>query len=152
MFSSMLRHSDVYLSSKWNKMEQTFQTETFLMNSSGISAPKLLLRCLLLAYLLSGLMILGLAFVLFKLKLPEAQIDMAVFAIYSLVCLISGMAAGKAAESRRFFWGLLIGILYFVVLFAASFVLGRGSLPDMSRSATALACCAIGGMVGGMMS
>jgi putative membrane protein (TIGR04086 family) len=122
------------------------------MNANGISVPKILLRCLLLSYVLSGLMILGLAFVLYKLKLPEAQIDLAVLGVYVLVCLIGGMAAGKAAESRRFFWGLLIGILYFAVLFAASFVLGRGSLPDMSRAVTVLGCCAVGGMVGGMMS
>lgn len=120
--------------------------------NSRISIPRILFRSLLLAYILSGLMVLGLAFALYKLKLPEQQTNMAVLSIYCTVCLVGGLIAGKAAESHRFFWGLILGILYFAVLSLVSFVLGRGKLPELSNSISIFACCAAGGMIGGMIS
>lgn len=120
--------------------------------NNRVSIPRILFRSLLLSYILSGLMILGLAYALYKLKLPEQQTNMAVLSIYCTVCLIGGLIAGKAAESHRFFWGLLLGILYFIVLSLISFVLSRGKLPEFADSMRILACCSAGGMIGGMIS
>lgn len=116
------------------------------------SIPRILFRSLLLSYMLSGLMVLGLAYALYKLKLPEQQTNMAVLSIYCTACLIGGLISGKAAESHRFFWGLLLGILYFAVLSFISFVLSCGELPELSDSMSILACCSAGGMIGGMIS
>lgn len=116
------------------------------------SKPKALLRSLLISYILSGLLLLGLAFVLYKLKIKEAQINMAVYAIYVIACLIGGFLAGKQIGQRRFFWGMLSGLLYFLVLFAVSWILKDGGSFDMARVTTVMACCLGGGTAGGMMS
>lgn len=116
------------------------------------SKPKALLRSLLFAYLLSGVLILLMSFLLYKLKLKEAQINTAVYIIYVLACLIGGFLSGRAFRTRRFFWGLLTGVLYFVVLAIVSWLMKQGITADASRILTVLACCAAGGTLGGMMS
>jgi len=116
------------------------------------SITKTLLLSLLVSYLFSAVLLLALSFALYRLKLKEPQINLAVFLIYGIACLIGGLLAGKRAGSRRFFWGLLAGALYFAVLFAVSWISSHGLLPDFSRSMTVLACCSVGGMIGGMIS
>ncbi len=116
------------------------------------SIPKSLLRSLLLSYLLSGILLLGMSFSLYKLKLKEDQINMAVYGVYAIACLAGGLMSGKALKTRRFFWGLLTGLLYFAVLAAASWFTGGSLPPDISRMVTVLALCAGGGTLGGMIS
>ncbi|MEW4411137.1 TIGR04086 family membrane protein [Clostridium sp. AN503] len=116
------------------------------------SKPKALLRSLLISYLLSGILLLVMSFALYKLKLKEAQINTAVYAVYVIACLVGGILSGKALQNRRFFWGLLTGLLYFLVLFAVSWLMKQDTALDTSRIFTVLACCAAGGTVGGMVS
>lgn len=116
------------------------------------SKPKALLRSLFLSYLLSGILLLIMAFAMYKLKLKEAQINTAVYAVYVIACLIGGILSGKALQTRKFFWGMLTGLLYFLILLAASWLMKQGVPLDTSRLLTVLACCAAGGMIGGMIS
>ena len=116
--------------------------------------PKIFLRSLLFSYLLSGILLLALSFALYRLKLGEQQINVAVYGVYVIACLFGGFLAGKASLSRRFFWGMLTGILYFAVLFAVSWLMNleRMPIPELTQTATVLACCAVGGTAGGMFS
>lgn len=116
------------------------------------SRPKAVLISLVASYLLSALLLFILTFVLYRLKLKESQIAPAVYALYVISCLVGGLLCGKALRSRRFFWGLLTGILYFLALFAASILLRHGQVPEFSRMLPVLACCAAGGTVGGILS
>ena len=116
------------------------------------SKPKALLRSLLISYLLSGILLLAMSFALYKLKLKEAQINAAVYAIYIFACFAGGVLAGKAIGSRRVFWGLLSGLLYFAVLFVFSALAGQGAPSDTHRILTVMSCCAAGGIAGGMLS
>lgn len=116
------------------------------------SKPKILLRSLFVSYLLSAVLLLALSFLFYKLKLKEAQINTAVYLIYVLVCFLGGFLAGKGIRSRRFFWGMTAGLLYFLVLYGVSWAVSRGAAPELSRSMTVLACCVCGGTVGGMLS
>lgn len=116
------------------------------------SAPGILLRSLLISYLFSVLLLLALAFGLYKLKLPESQIGAAVLMIYAAACFLGGFFAGKRAGSRRFFWGLLAGLAYFLLLFLLSWAAAKGALPELSGAATILACCLAGGTLGGILS
>lgn len=117
---------------------------------NGIMKP--ILRSLLLSYILSGLLLAGLAFALYKLRLKEGQVNIMVFAVYFAACLVGGLAAGKGIRQRRFFWGLLSGLFYFVVLFAVSWILNFGSPVDTNRSVIVMGICALGGTLGGMFS
>ena len=116
------------------------------------SKPKVLLRALLLSYLLSAALLVLLSFALYKWKLKESQIGIAVWLVYVLACLAGGFLAGKLLRSRRFFWGLVSGLLYFLILLLLSFLMNRGTVPDLNRTLTVLGCCLAGGMLGGMIS
>lgn len=111
-----------------------------------------LLRSLLLSYLLSAALLAALAFALYRLRLKEGQVNSLVYVIYFAACLFGGLAAGRRLRTRRFFWGLLAGVLYFLVLFAVSWAMNMGAAINLGRSLTVLGVCALGGTVGGMAS
>ena len=116
------------------------------------SRPKAVLISLVASYLLSALLLFILTLVLYRLKLKESQITPAVYALYVISCLAGGLLCGKALRTRRFFWGLLTGMLYFLALLAASGLLRHGQMPELTRMLPVLACCAAGGMIGGILS
>ena len=117
---------------------------------NGIVKP--MIRSLLISYVLSGILLAALAFALYKLRLKEGQVNLMVFAVYFITCLAGGLLAGKRIRQRRFFWGLLSGLLYFLVLFAVSWAMNIGTPMDMERSGIVMGLCALGGTIGGMMS
>lgn len=118
----------------------------------AISKPRTLLRSLLLSYVISGILLLILAFALYKLKLTEPQINMSVYIIYIIASLFGGFLTGKSTGTRRFFWGLITGLLYFLILFLVSWLMKDGASLDMTRAMTVMGTCILGGTVGGMMS
>lgn len=75
-----------------------------------------MVRALIATYILSGILLAILSFALFKFRLPENQVNLAVCAVYILSCFFGGMIAGKTMRTKRFFWGLVLGTLYFLFL------------------------------------
>lgn len=111
-----------------------------------------MLKCLLVSYVLTAGLLLLLALMLYRFGLKENIVNICIIAIYVIVTFLSGMMAGKRAGSRRFLWGLLMGVLYFVVLAAVSLAVNR-SLQDVANNfVTVFLLCAGSGMLGGMVS
>lgn len=111
-----------------------------------------MIRALIVTYILSGIFLAALSFALFKFRLPEDQVNLAVYAVYILSCFFGGIIAGKAMRTRRFFWGLVLGILYFLFLYLMSFAQKDGVTNDTMRLLSVLAMCTVSGMAGGMVS
>ncbi|MCD8370363.1 MAG: TIGR04086 family membrane protein [Clostridiales bacterium] len=116
------------------------------------SIPKALLRSLLLSYLLSGILILATALILYRLEWKEGQVSTAVYIVYTLACLAGGFACGRAVKERRFFWGLAAGLLYFLVLLLVSCVLNHDCPPELEGMLPVCACCVGGSIVGAIFS
>lgn len=112
---------------------------------------KILTRSLLISYLLSALLLTITAFALFQFKLAPSRVSVAVYGIYALSCFLGGLLAGKGIKSRKFFWGLVSGLLYFLLLVLMSILLNNGLGNDTEKLSTVLGICAICGMVGGML-
>lgn len=110
------------------------------------------LKNLLFVYIVTGVLLVILALALYKFKLKEGQIQMGVNGIYVLSCFLGGILMGKSLKRKRFFWGLLIGVLYFVVLMGVSMMLNRGLNGDWRQIGVALGICAGSGTIGGMVS
>ncbi len=113
---------------------------------------KPLLRSLFISYVLSALFLGILAFALYKLRLGESLVNLLIFAVYFAACFAGGFFTGRRVRNRRFFWGLLSGMFYFLVLFAASFAMNPKAAIDAGRSLMVLGVCAVGGTLGGMFS
>ena len=86
---------------------------------------KAILRSLFLAYLLSGVCLLLLALLVFKLDIGKGPVTVGILVIYVLSCLAGGFLAGKILRQDKYRWGFLVGLCYFVLLAAVSFAVQR---------------------------
>lgn len=111
-----------------------------------------LLGLLVFAYVLTGALLLGLAFLLYKFRLDEKIVNIAVIVIYVLVTFLTGFLAGKKLKVRKFLWGFLLGAGYFVILAVVSMIAGQQETVVGSHLLTTFMLCAGGGMLGGMLS
>lgn len=111
-----------------------------------------LLKSLLFSYILTGALLVILAFLLYKLNLSEKIVSASIVVIYVAATFFAGFVTGKKIRNRRFLWGLLEGCAYFLVLAAVSFAAGQGKTGIGTSFFTTLVLCAGGGMLGGMLS
>lgn len=110
-----------------------------------------LLKCLLAAYLITGILLVAVAGLLYKFSLGENVVDIAIIVVYCVSSLLAGLFFSKGAASRRFLWGLAAGAMYFLVICAVTFAV-EGQIHLMSNSSvTTLFICTGSGMLGGML-
>jgi putative membrane protein (TIGR04086 family) len=111
-----------------------------------------LLKCLLFSYILTGVLLLLLAFLLFQFDLSEKIVAGGIIVIYVAATFFAGFMAGKKLKNRKFIWGLVLGVAYFLILILVALIVNH-SLGNLTHSfLSSLILCAGGGMLGGMMS
>lgn len=110
------------------------------------------LKSLLASYIVTGIMLLILTVLLYKFNLDEKVISAAIVAVYLMATLVGGIIIGKLSGSRRFLWGLGIGVGYFALLLLITLGVYHTLKGDGTNLITAFILCAGGGMVGGMIS
>lgn len=110
-----------------------------------------LLRSLAFAYLLTGVLLILLAFLLYRAGLGEKTVSIAITAIYVAATFLAGFTAGRKLQNRKFLWGLLEGLAYFAVLAVVSLLLGEEGREAGNSFLTTLVLCGAGGMLGGML-
>lgn len=113
---------------------------------------KAILRSLFLAYLLSGVCLLLLALLVFKLDIGKGPVTVGILVIYVLSCLAGGFLAGKILRQDKYRWGFLVGLCYFVLLAAVSFAVQRKWDMSFQHLVTTFFMCLGGGTLGGMLS
>ena len=111
-----------------------------------------LIKSLLAAYIGTGLLLLLLALLLYKLQLSESVVNIGIIAIYVAACFLGGFLEGKMMKTRKFLWGGAFGLLYFAVLAIISLAVGQGFSGSSSHFVTTLILCMAGGTLGGMVS
>ena len=108
---------------------------------------KAILRSLFLAYLLSGVCLLLLALLVFKLDIGKGPVTVGILVIYVLSCLAGGFLAGKILRQDKYRWGFLVGLLA-----AVSFAVQRKWDMSFQHLVTTFFMCLGGGTLGGMLS
>ena len=93
-----------------------------------------------------------LALLLYKIDLDEQKVTMGIIATYVISTFAGGFIMGKLVEEQRFVWGLILGVIYFLLLFAVSFAVNHQLQSNGTNLITTLLLCAGGGMLGGMVS
>ncbi|MBA4699732.1 TIGR04086 family membrane protein [Faecalicatena contorta] len=111
-----------------------------------------ILKALLCAYVVTGILLLLLTLLLYKLNLDEGKVTAGITAIYVVSTFVGGFIAGKLLKVRKFVWGLTIGILYFALLMLISLGVYRAVQGSGASVLTTFLLCAGGGMLGGMVS
>ena len=110
------------------------------------------IKSLLASYIVTGILLLVLTFFMYKFELNEKIVSAAIVGIYVVSTLIGGMIIGKLTKSKRCLWGMVLGILYFVLLLLITLGVYRTLNGDSVSIVTSLILCAGGGMTGGMIS
>lgn len=123
-----------------------------MLRTSTHSKPFILARSLIISYILTGVLLLGLALLMYKCTLTGKQVTLGINAIYMVACLLGGVLCAKACGSRRLLWGVVIGLLYFVVLFGLSMLFHHQVQQGLVHFFLVLALCAVGGALGGIIS
>ena len=122
------------------------------MNRPGISLNQgvRIVKALLVSYLLTGGLLLLLAGLLYRFRLDEGKIQIGIILIYIVSCFAGGFLAGKMMKSRKFLWGVLLGLLYFLIMTLVSLAVNRGLQDGTTSYFTTFFLCMGGGMLGGM--
>lgn len=110
------------------------------------------LKSLLVSYIVTGVLLVVLAMLLYRLELNEKIVSASIVGIYVLSTLIGGFIIGRLMRVRRFLWGLGFGITYFSLLLLITLGVYRGLNGDGANLLTTFILCAGGGMSGGMLS
>lgn len=110
------------------------------------------LKSLLCAYIVTGISLVILALLLYKAGLGEEMVNAGILLIYVISSFSGGFVMGKLTGNRKFLWGLVTGVLYFVLLVVISLGLYHSLQADLMNLATTFLLCAGGGMLGGMVS
>ncbi len=103
-------------------------------------------------FIISGLLLLLLAFLLYRFELSEGIVKTGIIVIYVLSGVAGGFFMGRLRKEKKFLWGLLAGVLYFAILFLISLIVKGGFNMDWIKLMTTFILCAASGMIGGMIS
>lgn len=114
--------------------------------------PIFLLKMLFFAFILTSALLLALAFLLYRMKWNAGQAAVGVYLIYFLSCFVPAFLTGKKLRSRRLLWGLIVGGVYFALLFLVSLLVRTGLFAEPARIALVLAICVGSGALGGIAS
>ncbi len=110
-----------------------------------------LLKCLMASYVVTGIMLVILAGLLYKLQLGENIVEIGIIVIYVVSSMLAGLFFSKGAKSRRFMWGMGAGAAYFLIICAVSMALEPDFAVLSNSCITTLAICVGSGMLGGML-
>ena len=104
------------------------------------------------AYIATLLVLLLLAFLYYKFRFSEDIVSGGVAITYMAAGFFGGFLAGKKMKQKKFLWGLLMGVAYYVVLLVLSLIINQGIVDFSGSMLTTFVLCAGGGMLGGMLS
>ena len=109
-------------------------------------------QALLVSYIVTGILLLVLAVLLYKLNLDKGKVTAGITGIYVVSAFAGGFLIWKLQKVRKFIWGLILGMLYFLLLVLVSVGVYHTLQGDTMQIVTTLILCAAGGMLGGMLS
>lgn len=111
-----------------------------------------IMKALLASYIITGLLLFILTFLLYKFEWDEQMVTAGIIVIYIASSFVGGFILGKLQKEKKFLWGLIMGLLYFLLLFLISFGVYRSFSGNGTNLITTLLICAGGGILGGMLA
>lgn len=111
-----------------------------------------ILFSVLVMFVFTAICLLILSFVWYKTKLADGYINIGIKIIYVLSGFTGGFLTGKAMEKRAFMWGMLTGLIYYVIILLVSLAVTGSFFSSLENSMVFLALCLLSGMFGGMIS
>lgn len=124
------------------------------MENSSVQRPKImsLLKSLIFSYVITGIMLLILALLLYKMNFNEGKVTVGIIVVYILSCFLGGYFLGRKTGEKKFLWGMCLGGCYFILILGISTLVQPGAMAGIKNLLTSFVMCVGGGMLGGMLS
>lgn len=103
-------------------------------------------------YIVTGILLLLLAFFMYRAEPSEAFVNGAIIAIYIIAGFAGGFLIGKRVGMRKYLWGLLMGALYYGILLLVGVLLHQGLNADAVHLVSTMILCLLSASAGGMLS
>ena len=103
-------------------------------------------------YIITGMLLLLLAFLMYQMDLAEPVVNGAIIAIYIIAGFFGGFLMGKKTGVKKYLWGLLMGALYYGVLILVGVVLHQGLDAEPVHLLSTMVLCLLSATAGGMLS
>ena len=109
-------------------------------------------KILLVMYAMTAILLFLLALLVQRLGIESGGISVGICIVYVISCFVGGFFAGKVQKSKKFIWGILIGMMYVIIMLVITLVAKHGFHATVSDFITNLLLCLGSGMIGGMLS
>ena len=103
-------------------------------------------------YIITGMLLLLLAFLMYKMDLGEPVVNGAIIAIYIIAGFLGGFLMGKKTGVKKYLWGFLMGALYYGVLILVGLILHQGLGAEPVHLLSTMILCLLSATAGGMIS
>ena len=107
---------------------------------------------LLAGYLITLIGLFVIALLLLQLHLSERVVEIGIILLYVVSVFTAGFIVGKLMKTRKFLWGMVEGLAYYLILFVLSMIMQKNLAMDGRELLTVFCICMGGGMLGGMLS
>lgn len=102
-------------------------------------------------YLITIAGIVVLALLLLFFQATEDFVNIGIIVIYVLSSFVAGFTAGKQLKTRKFLWGMLSGVIYFLLLILVSLLSRHNPGGQGQELISSFFLCLGGGTLGGML-
>ena len=103
-------------------------------------------------YVITGILLLLVAFLMYRMDLSEPVANGAIIAIYIISGFLGGFLIGKKVGVKKYLWGFLMGALYYGVLFLVGLLLHQSVDVDAVHLISTMVLCLLSSTAGGMIS
>lgn len=110
------------------------------------------IKSLICAYLLSFILLLIFALILYAFGGSQKILSIGIISIYIISTFACGYLCGHLIKKRKYLWGCLSGFFYFSFLFLLSFCIQNTESQTSLGTLTTLIICVASATIGGMLS
>lgn len=119
------------------------------MQTGGKMTVKVLVKGLLMSAAITFFAVVILALLILKTGISEKILHIAVVTVYVISCFTAGFYNGRRLKHKRFVWGIIGGLLYFIILLIMT--MAQGGVQFRVGVLTTALICLGSGMFGGML-
>ena len=119
------------------------------MQTGGKMTVKVLVKGLLMSAAITFFAVMILALLILKTGISEKILHIAVVVVYVVSCFAAGFYNGRRVKHKRFVWGIIGGLLYFIILLIMT--MAQGGVQYRASVLTTALICLGSGMFGGML-
>lgn len=111
-----------------------------------------LAKSVLLSYLVTLFLLLITSFLMLQTGMSGSAVSIAVVVIYMISVFSGSFYMGKHVEQKRYLWGLITALIYFIVYIIISLITKGNTSIDLFDYVKTFIIIICSGMLGGMLS